>query len=204
MDIKKTKKIFSRIKNAFPSDVRETLFGFLSSSAMIVLALFALSLAFDGGDTALGNENDTHAPVATGFEPYAVLLDVTEASAAPSTSASVSDELKTDVLSRFVEEKAGGESYAVRVAFAAIALNRVKSERFGSTVSAVLREAGVYGSDVSVTVSERTKNAVRDALLGVDPTFGALYVADEDDERINEPEYEQRTLAHFGGYVFLE
>lgn len=202
MDIKKTKKIFSRIKNAFPSDVRETLFGFLSSSAMIVLALFALSLAFDGGDTTQGNENDTHAPVATGFEPYAVLLDVTEASAAPSIS--TSDELKTDVLSRFVEEKAGGESYAVRVAFAAVALNRVKSERFGSTVSAVLREAGVYGSDVSVTVSERTKNAVRDALLGVDPTFGALYVADEDDERINEPEYEQRTLAHFGGYVFLE
>lgn len=191
----KPRNMFFHLKNAIPSDVRETFLGFLSSSAVIVVALFVLSFAVGDGknDTAC----EIPAPALTDLEPYALLHEAEEASAAPDNT----DELKTDILSRFVEEKAGGESYAVRVAFAAAVLNRTRAERFGSTISAVLREVGFYGRSGADEVSERTKNAVRDALLGVDPTFGAVYVMNEGDKYASE--YEARVLARFGGYVFL-
>lgn len=77
-----------------------------------------------------------------------------------------------DLLALAVEAVAAGESYTVAVSVAAVLLNRVKADEYPSALAAVIADAGMDIS--SVTPSDRSRRAARDACLGFDPTDGAL------------------------------
>lgn len=87
-------------------------------------------------------------------------------------------------LLRIVEAEAGGEDIKGKILVANVIMNRVKSEAFPDTVSEVVweNENGVPqfsptydGRIYQVTVSDDTKEAVRQALNGVDYSEGALF-----------------------------
>ena len=83
-----------------------------------------------------------------------------------------------------VEAEAGGEPYETRLLVANIILNRVESSRFPSTIKDVVfaNNGKNYqfsplsnGSYYRVTVQEKTRKAVEDALNGKDNSGGAFY-----------------------------
>ncbi len=77
-----------------------------------------------------------------------------------------------DLLARAVEAEASGESYTVMVSLASVLLNRIESEEYPTSIGAVISDAGI---DVSaVTPSFQARRAAKDALLGFDPTAGAI------------------------------
>ncbi|MDO4340414.1 MAG: cell wall hydrolase [Eubacteriales bacterium] len=89
-----------------------------------------------------------------------------------------------DTLLRIVEAEAGGEDLKGRILVANVIMNRVKHEEFPDTVTEVVWECknGVpqfsptYDGRISeVTVSEETKEAVKQVLEGVDYSEGALF-----------------------------
>lgn len=95
----------------------------------------------------------------------------------------MSDEDYENLL-RIVEAEAGGEDIKGRVMVANVIMNRVKNEEFPDTVTEVVweNENGVpqfsptYDGRINeVTVSDDTKEAVKQALNGVDYSEGALF-----------------------------
>ena len=98
------------------------------------------------------------------------------------------------ILERIVEAEAGGEDHKGKVLVANVILNRVLSRKFPSSVKEVVfaHSGSVYqfspigdGRYYSVSVSKDTKEAVDDALNGVNVSQGALYfmeraIADSD------------------------
>ncbi len=111
-----------------------------------------------------------------------------------------SEEVALPILARAIEMQVEGRPFAVRVAFGAVILNRVRSGGFGSSVSAVLSSAGIYPAD-SVTPSERSTRAAKEALAGTDPTFGALFILSESDPDL--PQYKDRVMARIDGLAFI-
>ncbi len=94
----------------------------------------------------------------------------------------VSDNDRT-ILERIVEAEAGNQGYKGKLLVANVVLNRVKSGRFPSTIKGVVFSPGQFspisdGRYETVTVSAETKEAVDDALHGVDGSRGALYFMD--------------------------
>lgn len=94
------------------------------------------------------------------------------------------DRKEQAVLERIVEAEAGGEDIKGRILVANVVLNRVKSEKFPSTVTKVVfahrgnryQFSPLYdGRYYTVKVSDTTKRAVQRALHGEDPSRGALY-----------------------------
>ena len=88
------------------------------------------------------------------------------------------------ILERIVEAEAGGENHKGKILVANVVLNRVKNKSFPSTIKGVVfsHRGGTYqfspimdGRYYTVDVSKDTKNAVSDALNGVDYSKGALY-----------------------------
>lgn len=88
------------------------------------------------------------------------------------------------ILERIVEAEAGGEDHKGKVLVANVVLNRVKSKSFPSTIKEVVfaHRGSTYqfspihdGRYYTVDVSQDTKDAVDDALNGVDHSQGALY-----------------------------
>ncbi|HHY47574.1 MAG TPA: spore cortex-lytic protein [Firmicutes bacterium] len=83
------------------------------------------------------------------------------------------------LLARLIHAEAEGEPYAGRVAVGAVVLNRVESPLFPATVSGVIFEPGafspVYDGRINLLPDQSSLNAARDALMGWDPSFGALY-----------------------------
>lgn len=88
------------------------------------------------------------------------------------------------ILLRIVEAEATGESVEGRMLVANVVLNRVRSESFPDTVEEVVFqcEDGVYqfspiadGRYASVTISDKTREAVERVLDGEDASDGALY-----------------------------
>jgi N-acetylmuramoyl-L-alanine amidase len=77
-----------------------------------------------------------------------------------------------ELLSLAAEAVAGGESYTVMVSVAAVLINRTESEKYPQSLAAVIADAGIDVS--SVTVSDRARRAALDAIAGFDPTGGAL------------------------------
>lgn len=130
--------------------------------------------------------------VVSGLEPYAAPPEEVDCIA--------SAELALPILARAVEQQTEGRPYALRVAFAAVIVNRVNSGSFGGSVSSVLSSAGIYPAD-SVTPSDRSFRAAKEALLGTDPTLGALYILSESDPAL--PEYESRILVRIADLVFI-
>lgn len=89
-----------------------------------------------------------------------------------------------EILTRIVEAEAGGEPYETRLLVTNIILNRVHSPSFPNTIKDVVfaNNGKNYqfsplsnGSYYRVSIQERTKKAVEDAIAGRDNSGGALY-----------------------------
>ena len=88
------------------------------------------------------------------------------------------------ILERIVEAEAGDQDLEGRILVANVILNRVHSKHFPDTIKGVVfaNRAGRYqfspvsnGRYYRVTVSDKTKKAVKQALAGKDISKGALY-----------------------------
>lgn len=93
-----------------------------------------------------------------------------------------------ETLLRIVEAESGGEDIKGRVLVANVVMNRVKHEEFPDTVTEVVweRTNGVYqfsptydGRINQVVVSDGTREAVKQALEGVDYSQGALFFVEK-------------------------
>ena len=85
-----------------------------------------------------------------------------------------------EFLSKVIEKTAPEASYVARLALGALILNRVKDDRFPSSIRAVVYQNGEFecasDPDLEETrVSYLSSIAARDALLGFDVSCGALY-----------------------------
>ena len=89
-----------------------------------------------------------------------------------------------DTLLRIVEAEAGSEDIKGRVLVANVIMNRVKSENFPGTVTEVVWDnsdgvpqfSPTYDGRINeVTVSDETREAVKQALKGTDYSEGALF-----------------------------
>lgn len=107
-----------------------------------------------------------------------------ETAAAMAQSAVMMSDEDYDTLLHIVEAEAGTEDVKGRVLVANVIMNRVKNEEFPDTVTEVVweRTNGVpqfsptYDGRIhEVTVSEETKEAVKQVLNGVDYSEGALF-----------------------------
>lgn len=91
-----------------------------------------------------------------------------------------------DTLLRIVEAEAGSEDIKGRVLVANVIMNRVKSDDFPNTVTEVVWDnsdgvpqfSPTYDGRINeVTVSDETKEAVKQALKGTDYSEGALFLS---------------------------
>jgi len=84
-----------------------------------------------------------------------------------------------DLLARLVYSEARGESYTGQVAVAAVVLNRLASSQFPNTVRDVIFEplafTAVADGQFWLTPNAQAYRAADDALIGTDPSLGALY-----------------------------
>ena len=96
-------------------------------------------------------------------------------------SAALYRESELSILARLVSGEARGEPYIGQVAVAAVVLNRVRSDDFPDTVSAVIFQPGAFDAvwdgqfDMTPTDSDSALRAARDAMNGWDPTGGCTY-----------------------------
>jgi N-acetylmuramoyl-L-alanine amidase len=89
-------------------------------------------------------------------------------------------EREMELLARLVYAEGRGEPYEGQVAIAAVVLNRVESPEFPNTVREVIYAPNAFspvhdGGLSSAKANESTRNAVRNAVAGHDPTNGSLY-----------------------------
>jgi len=84
-----------------------------------------------------------------------------------------------DLLARTVYSEAKGEPYEGQVAVAAVVLNRIRSSQFPDSVWGIVYQQGQFEPVMRGTIYQSADNtafrAVRDALNGWDPSWGALY-----------------------------
>ncbi len=94
-------------------------------------------------------------------------------------SVSLYRESELNLLARLVNGEARGEPYIGQVAVAAVVLNRVRSDDFPDTVSAVIFQPGafdaVWDGQFDMTPTDSALRAARDAMNGWDPTGGCTY-----------------------------
>ena len=76
------------------------------------------------------------------------------------------------LLARAAESMAGGEGYVLLLAVSSVFVNRVKSEFYPDSLSAVIADAGIVPRPDEP--SAEALRAAADALKGADPTSGAL------------------------------
>ena len=89
------------------------------------------------------------------------------------------DKSDIELMARVVYGESRGEPYEVKVAFASVILNRVKSGKYPPSVKAVITQENAFScvsnGTISVTPNDSCYNAVYDALNGNDPTGNALF-----------------------------
>ncbi|RXT08123.1 stalk domain-containing protein [Ammoniphilus sp. CFH 90114] len=92
------------------------------------------------------------------------------------------DQQESDIywLAKLVEAESSSEPYQGKVAVAAVVLNRTQSAYFPKTIKSVIFESSQFTPVKTKRIfglkpEEDTIRAVREALSGVDPTYGALY-----------------------------
>lgn len=195
------KRLFKGLRMFYitlPNDARTALAALMLSSAVMSAALFSAYYILPGRESG-------STPVETtqkcGLEPYVVAEDAISASA-EAIECATSDDLEAELLARAIDAVVPRAEYAVRVSFGAVLLNRVKSSDFPSSLSGVIRSSGINISSSQGELPERTLHAARDALLGVDPTIGALYVMSRYDSRFSE--FEERVTSVYGDYAFIK
>lgn len=96
-----------------------------------------------------------------------------------SSSSNLNSQANINLLAHLIHGEARGEPYNGMVAVAAVALNRVDSPNFPSTIAGVVYQKGAFTAvddgQINLTPNQTAYNAARDALNGWDPTGGALY-----------------------------
>ena len=94
-------------------------------------------------------------------------------------SAALYRDSELPILARLVSGEARGEPYIGQGAVAAVVLNRVRSDDFPDTVSAVIFQPGafdaVWDGQFDMTPTDSALRAARDAMNGWDPTGGCTY-----------------------------
>ncbi len=90
-------------------------------------------------------------------------------------------EFEVDIMAKLIEAEAGGTDLQTMTAVGAVVMNRVADNGFPDTVLQVIYSGGSFdsvldGSIDEVRASELAYRAAEDALMGYDPTEGALYV----------------------------
>lgn len=120
-----------------------------------------------------------------------------------------------DTLLRIVEAEAGGEDATGKLLVANVVINRVKSTKFPNSVQGVVyqQEHGVSqftpvsdGRISTVSISEATREAVEQALLGEDVSQGALYFVNRkaaDPDRMRWFDEHLCRLFCYGGHEFF-
>lgn len=86
-----------------------------------------------------------------------------------------------DVLAKVIEAEAGNTDLQTMTAVGAVVLNRIKTDGFPDSVVQAVYSGGsfdciVYGTINDAVPSEMAYRAAEDAMMGFDPTNGALYV----------------------------
>lgn len=92
------------------------------------------------------------------------------------------NEFEADVLAKLIEAEAGGTDLQTMTAVGAVVMNRVKNNGFPDTVIQVIYTGGSFDSVVDGSIEDARPSslayrAAEDALMGYDPTEGALYVS---------------------------
>lgn len=93
-----------------------------------------------------------------------------------------------DLFARLVSAESEGQPYQGQVAVAAVVLNRVVSPDFPNTLRGVIYErygaipafSPVDNGQINQAAVDSAKQAVQDALKGVDPSKGALFFYNPD------------------------
>ena len=84
-----------------------------------------------------------------------------------------------NLLARVISAEARGESYAGQVAVGAVILNRIEHPSFPDTVAGVVYQPGafscLYDGQFDEPIADSAYSAARDALMGLDPSGGAIY-----------------------------
>ena len=84
-----------------------------------------------------------------------------------------------NLLARIISAEARGESYMGQVAVGAVVLNRVEHPSFPDSVSGVIYQKGafscLYDGQFDEPVADSAYSAARDAIIGLDPSGGAIY-----------------------------
>jgi len=89
--------------------------------------------------------------------------------------------LREDIilLARIINGEARGENFKGKTAVGAVILNRVKSNKFPDTIREVILQKGQFSSLIDGQANlypvKSSIAAARAALIGYDPTFGALF-----------------------------
>ncbi len=117
--------------------------------------------------------------------------------------AGITYELERDILAKFIFSLAEKEPYVCQVSIGATIKNRTESANYPSdTVSVIFNYGAFFNKDMlSAEPSERASNAARDALLGIDPSGGALYFFKNDDTEALSA-HKNRITASFGSFSF--
>jgi len=196
--VKRLFKVLRMFYITLPNDARTALAALMLSSAVMSAALFSAYYILPAPES---ESTPVETPQKCGLEPYVAAEDAISASA-EAIECATSDDLEAELLARAIDAVVPRAEYAVRVSFGAVLLNRVKSSDFPSSLSGVIRSSGINISSSQGELPERTLHAARDALLGVDPTIGALYVMSRYDSRF--PEFKERVCAVYGEYAFIK
>ena len=190
--------IFGFIKKSFPGDIKHAFIAFVLSCSFMAVSLFLLSnILQNSEDRSFENKSFREC----GLEPYIIAEDVSLPTIAEEGH-NASNESRADLLARAIDMAVPNEIYAARVAFGAVLLNREKNAAFPSSLSSVIKSAQLYPKSFEKELPERTRHAARDALLGVDPTMGALYVIQKNDPHFDE--YKDRITAIYGEFAFIK
>ena len=182
-----------------PQDIKAVLIFLSMSAALMSIMLFSLFKILPQDNVSEG-ENVKFA--LCGREPYIVAKEAPLPTYIEAVKTEISAEGKAELLARAIERALPGESYVLRVAFGAVLLNRTESGAFPSSLSAVIKAAGLYPESFDSPLSERSLHAAKAAMQGVDPTLGALYIMNLSDP--NYPEFEERITAIYGNFAFIE
>ncbi len=134
---------------ALPEDLRLTV-------RCLLCATLALTLALS--------------PLRRAAEPDAVAV-FAMADVAPTT---LGDDLDATLLARTIAETMGDASYAAQLALGAAIVNRIPDPRYPSALGDILADAGLRLLPRGEAIPARSRRAAEAALLGVDPTGGAL------------------------------
>ncbi len=90
-------------------------------------------------------------------------------------------DLELDMLARLIEAEAGDEGLQAMTAVGAVVVNRLKNKGYPDSILQVIWDSGAFstvddGSFFDKKASDLAYRAAEDALIGIDPTDGALYV----------------------------